>query len=321
MAIFSVVIPFLNEESCITDVCEFYDNYAENKPYKMELIFVDDGSTDKSVEKIENYQFKHCEFVKVVLFSRNFGSHAAIRAGVKHSIGDFCIFVCADLQEPDDLIDTSFNILSQEHDLVFFTRGNIDVGFLTKVFSNMYSLLMRTFVVKSYYAITNFAFNRKLIDYLNENIENNSSIGLQLTNIGFKTITISKDYKARAAGVSKWTFSKKIKLLIDSFVAFSYLPIRAVSVVGILMFLVGFVYGVFVVINSITNPDTPAGFPTLVSILVMGFGVTNISLGIIAEYLWRTFDVARRRPVFTVTEIKKLKTRHCSDLTDKTATT
>ena len=320
MAVFSVIIPFLNEESCIIDVCEFYDIYAENKPYKMELILVDDGSIDKSVEKIKSYQFKHCESVKLIQFSRNFGSHAAIRAGVKHSKGDFCIFVCADLQEPDDLIDTSFDALSQGHDIVYFTRENIDVGFFTKVFSNMYSFLMHRFVAKNYNAITNFAFNRKLIDYLNENIESNSSIGLQLANIGFKSVTIPKDYKARVAGVSKWTFSKKIKLLIDSFVAFSYLPIRIVSVVGILMFLVGFFYGVFVVINTISNPDTPAGFPTLVSILVMGFGVTNISLGIIAEYLWRTFDVARRRPVFTITEIKELETRHHNNLTEKTAT-
>jgi dolichol-phosphate mannosyltransferase len=145
-------------------------------------------------------------------------------------------------------------------------------------------------------------FNRKIIDYLNENIEVNSSVSLQIIDAGFDSAIVGMNYRMRAGGSSKWTLSKKIKLFIDSFVSFSYMPIRVVSIVGILFAAVGIIYGIYIIIARLLYPEMQQGYATIIVLLLFGFGITNISLGVIAEYLWRTFDAARNRPVFIISE-------------------
>ena len=142
--------------------------------------------------------------------------------------------------------------------------------------------------------------NRKIVDFLNSNIENNSSLHLQIINAGFESIIIGMDYRSRTKGISKWTMSKKIKLFIDSFVSFSYFPLRLVSIVGVILALAGIVYGIYIVVARLLHNDFQEGFPTIAALLLFGFGITNISLGIIAEYLWRTHDAAQKRPVFII---------------------
>ena len=146
-------------------------------------------------------------------------------------------------------------------------------------------------------------FNAKIRDNLNRHIEANSSIFLQILNMGYRFTLITCNYKERAKGKSKWTLGKKVKLFIDSFVAFSFAPIRFISVLGILLAVLGFLFGLSVVIIRLFHLyPLSLGWPTLVSVLTIGFGITNISLGIIAEYLWRTLDAARDRPVFLIDE-------------------
>jgi dolichol-phosphate mannosyltransferase len=142
---------------------------------------------------------------------------------------------------------------------------------------------------------------------VNKNVEANSSIFLQILGLGFRQESISYKKRERQTGVSKWTLSKKIKLFIDSFVAFSYAPIRFVTIVGIIFFIVGMIWTLYIVIRKIFFQDLAAGWPALMSILMIGFGITNISLGIIAEYLWRTLDASRKRQVYIIDEIKILK--------------
>lgn len=124
--------------------------------------------------------------------------------------------------------------------------------------------------------------------------------------MGFRQESISYKKRERQTGVSKWTLSKKIKLFIDSFVAFSYAPIRFVTIVGIVFFFVGILWTVYIVVRKIFFQDLAAGWPALMSILMIGFGITNISLGIIAEYLWRTLDASRKRQVFIIDDVKNL---------------
>ena len=309
MDIISVVIPFLNEESCIVNFCEYIDAYALNKPYEIEVLFVDDGSTDRTIERMSRFLFHNCLRVKIISLSKNFGSHAAIRAGILYSTGNYCTFMGADLQEPEDMLDVMYNKITSGYDVVYIEKKTGGTNIINRVFSIGYASLMRRFAVKNYGAggINSLICNEKIKDYLNANIELNSSLLLQIVDAGFKNATISMDYRRRKAGKSKWTVLKKIKLFIDSFVAFSYAPIRLVSIVGISMSLIGFLFGLGIIINKLVNPSVPAGYATLASLILIGFGITNISLGIVAEYLWRTYDAARRRPAFIVSEIKELK--------------
>ena len=164
------------------------------------------------------------------------------------------------------------------------------------------------------YAVPNFPkngfdivmFSRRVQDCLNNNIEGNSSLFIQILSLGFKQSAVTYYKKARLVGKSKWTVSKKIKLLIDSFVAFSFAPIRLVSLIGVVFFVLGIVWTGYIVFRKLVFNDLASGWPALMSILMVGFGITNISLGIIAEYLWRTLDASRKRPVFVIEEVADL---------------
>lgn len=304
----SIIVPFLNEEEGITKFCQAIDEHVKTLDFPIEIVFVNDGSTDKTVEILREYKFVNLKKVKLVDLSKNFGSHAAIRAGVKNAYYGNCTWMGSDLQEPIEFLKLSHDKLMEGYDSVYIEKKSIVVSSANRTFSMIYSHLMQKYAVKSYSSggISVIVFNHKIKDLLNNNVESNSSIMLQIMDAGYKYTTLSLDFHERVAGVSKWTLSKKIKLFIDSFVAFSFMPIRLVSIVGILMFLAGFIVGIVTIINKIVNPAVPIGYSTLVGVMAMGFGITNISLGIIAEYLWRTYDAARKRPAFIISNVYDL---------------
>jgi dolichol-phosphate mannosyltransferase len=300
----SVIIPFLNESDNINDLCRCLEEYAEKTLYNLELVFVDDGSKDKSVELLKAYEFKYTK-AKIISLSKNYGSHSAIRAGVSKATSDICMFFSADLQEPVELIDMLYRRLKEGYDLVCAQKREVKVSFFEKAFSRSYASLIKKYAVKNFPlgGVNNIMFNKKIKDNLNKHIEANSSIFLQIIDMGYKMSIVDCDYNERKKGKSKWTLGKKVKLLIDSFVAFSFFPIRMVSTLGIILSILGVVFGLLIIIAKIFSLVTfSLGWPTLISILLFGFGATNISLGIIAEYLWRAYDSSRGRPVFIINE-------------------
>ena len=306
MDLITVIITFLNEEENLVKFCDFLDSLSVNKNYAIEAIFVDDGSTDRSVDIINGFDFQHCVTVKIIKLTKNFGSHAAARAAICEARGDYCVFLGADFQEPADMIDAMYNKIIHGYHMVCVEKGHVEVSMFNKATSAVYTYLMKKFAVSNYGsgAVNNIMFDRKVIDFLNENIEINSSLNLQIINASFKSKTIQMDYNRRNAGHSKWTFKKKQKLFIDSFVSFSYMPLHMVTALGIIMAIIGIIWGIFIVIARLTSSTPPvSGYATLAALLLFGFGATNISLGILAAYLWRTFDVARKRPAFIVDEI------------------
>ena len=304
----SVVVPFLNEEDGICLFCAAIDEYAKELSFPLELVFVNDGSTDNSEEQLAQYSFQNIKAVRLVTLSRNFGSHAAIRAGISCASFDICTWLGSDLQEPLELLALSHEKIAAGYDAVYISKRSIGVSRSNRLFSKIYSHLMRKYAVPNYSSdgISTIVFNRKIKDLVNANIEANSSIMLQIMNAGFKTTQLDMDFRERAAGQSKWTLSKKVKLFIDSFVAFSFAPIRMVSIMGFLMALVGLIFAVITIINKLVNPSVPIGYSTMMATITIGFGITNISLGIAAEYLWRAYDAARNRPVFIISDMKDL---------------
>lgn len=302
----SVIIPFLNEEENIPFLTEKLNSYfAEKKSdFDAEIIFVNDGSRDKSVELLKKQKHKNYQ-ARIVSLSKNFGSHAALRAGILHSTGSHICFMYADLQDPLELIEKMFSKINEGNEICWATREQTNNSFAERSFSKFYSSLMQKYVSKSYpeKGFDIVMFTPKVREMLNANIEANSSVFLQILTLGFSQTSISYKKKERKKGKSKWTVSKKIKLFIDSFVAFSYAPIRFVTLVGIVLFFFGLLWAGYIVVRKLLFNDLQSGWPALMSILTIGFGITNISLGIIAEYLWRTLDNSRKRPVFIIDEI------------------
>lgn len=305
----SIIVPFLNEKDGILLFCETIDEYAAKLSFPTEIIFVNDGSTDGTEEILQKYSFQNVEAVKLINLSKNYGSHAAIRAGLTEAKHGICTWIGSDLQEPLELIEESYKKIQEGYDVVYIEKETIQVSKANRTFSKIYSKLVQKYAVSNYSSggISTIVFNQKIKDYLNDNIESNSSIMLQIMNAGFKCITIPMNFHERSAGVSKWTLKKKIKLFIDSFVAFSFAPIQLVTIIGLILFAIGILIGIIAIINKIANPNVPVGYSTLICILALGFGVTNISLGIVAEYLWRTYDAARKRPCFIIADKVTLK--------------
>jgi polyisoprenyl-phosphate glycosyltransferase len=303
----SIIIPFLNEEENIGVLVNSLNNFCSSYKDTVEVIFVNDGSTDNSEQLL--IQASHAYKAKIVSFSKNFGSHEALRAGMVHAGGgDRVTFMYADLQDPLELIYRLNFEMDKQNDIVWATRLTKDISFTEKIFSRSYSSLMRRYAIKTFpeNGFDIVMLSRKVVDEVNKNPESNSSIFLQILSLGFKQVSIEYHKEARKAGKSKWTFSKKVKMFIDSFVAFSYLPIRLVTLVGILLFIGGLFWTAYIVLRKLMLNDLEEGWPALVSILMTGFGITNISLGIIAEYLWRTLDVARRRPIYIIDKVTEI---------------
>src|SRR5262245_9216621 len=299
----TVIIPIFNEYEgipfLVDSLNEFFD---QNKELDAEVIFVNDGSRDNSVERLMSMSHRSYR-AKLISFSRNFGSHAALRAGISHASGEYICFNYADLQDPLELIMRMKALMDQGNDIVWAQRESTKVPWGEKMFSKFYASLMQKFAFKNFpeKGFDIVMFNKKVAAEVNKNVEANSSIFLQILGMGFRQTSITYEKRQRKTGVSKWTISKKVKLFIDSFVAFSYAPIRFVTIVGIAFFLIGLLWSAYIVIRKIFfTYSFAAGWPALMSLLLLGFGITNISLGIIAEYLWRTLDASRKRQVFII---------------------
>ncbi|HSI70567.1 MAG TPA: glycosyltransferase [Gillisia sp.] len=302
----SVIIPVYNEEENISHlVYELGSYFQKETRFSTEIIFVNDGSTDGTMSRLKKAPH-HSYTYKIISFSRNFGSHAALRAGIQRAEGDYITFIYADLQDPLTLVSRLYDEMKEKGvDITWAFRNSTAATKSERFFSSAYASLMRK------YAVSNFPkkgfdvvmFSKKVKACLDNNVESNSSIFIQILSLGFKQADIIYDKSTRLLGKSKWTLSKKIKLLIDSFVAFSFAPIRFVSFIGVVFFMLGILWTGYIVFRKIMFDDLASGWPALLSILMVGFGITNISLGIIAEYLWRTLDSSRKRPVFVIDEI------------------
>jgi len=304
----SVIIPIYNEYEGIPFLVENLNAFFGEHPQLMaEVIFVNDGSKDGSDKRLQELIHKTYK-AKIISLSRNFGSHAALRAGISMASGQLVCFNYADLQDPLELILQLEEKIKEGKDIIWAHRESTKISFGEKTFSSIYAYLMRKF------AFSNFPekgfdivmFNKKVAEQVKNNVEANSSIFLQILGMGFRQESISYKKRERKTGVSKWTVSKKIKLFVDSFVAFSYAPIRLVTIIGILMFFFGFLWTIYIITRKLVYHNLASGWPALMSILTIGFGITNISLGIIAEYLWRTLDASRKRPVFIIDKIVEL---------------
>lgn len=307
----SIIVPVLNEEQNIPILYQRLQEVASGMDsVDVEVVIVDDGSTDGSVDVARNLPCGSTPVVRIVRLSRNFGSHAALLAGIAHSTGDVLTFLSADLQDPPELIVTMLEKWRDGHDVVFATRTTRDDPRMVQLFSRTYYKLIRRFALPQMPpGGTDFCLvDRKVIEKLDYVRERNSNLFCLLMWAGFRQCTVTYDRQARHAGKSKWTLSKQIKLFIDSFAAFSFFPIRVSSALGIILSMLGALYAAFVAITAIFMGSPIEGWSSLMVVVLLCSGVQLLMLGIISEYLWRVFDVTRDRPSYIVWEVSTVGT-------------
>lgn len=298
----SLIIPVLNEEENLPDLVSAIDNaFSQEADVELEIVFVDDGSSDgtyAALTKLAEADHR----LRVISFSRNFGSHAALLAGFERCSGDAAAYLAADLQEPPSVLCQMLKKWREGVSVVWGTREKRDDPLSTRAFSFVYSSLVRRFALSNMPStgLDLCIVDRKVIDAVVAMREKNTSIfGLILWS-GFSQVFVPYHRQARQRGKSRWTLGKKIKLVVDSFVAFSFFPIRMVTYAGVLFSSLGFAYGLFVVFRRLFLGEGLQGWASLVTLIVALSGVQLLMLGVVAEYLWRTFDESRNRPPFII---------------------
>lgn len=269
-----------------------------------EIIFVDDGSGDDSWEIMNN--LRECDNnVKCIRLSRNFGEHAALLAGLSASTGDCAVTKQADLQEDSSIILDMYDSWKRGNKVVLAVRESRDESAVKKFFANMYYFIVRKLIDKKMPegGCDCYLLDRKVIKVLELLDEKNSSLTLQVLWVGFKTDKIYFHRKDREIGKSRWTLAKKVKLAMDSLMSFTYVPIRFMSLCGILFFVLSVICGIGIVVEKITVGTPVQGYASIMCAIFFTSGFILLMLGILGEYIWRALDAARTRPPYIVDEI------------------
>ncbi|WP_030104691.1 glycosyltransferase family 2 protein [Actinoalloteichus caeruleus] len=303
----SLVVPACDEAANAPGLVAFYRQVRNSFPdLDFELVVVDDGSEDGTAQAVVD-QLGPGDIARVAVLSRNFGSHAAVTAGFQLCRGDAAITLSADLQEPLSAVADFLAGWRSGHDIVWGVRR---VRSVRRGPSNL-SALVFSWLLRRLGQIPNIPeegpsqvlVSRAVLDVLARMPERNRNIMGLVAWVGFAQATITFDQRPRPAGTSKWTTSRKIKLALDSFVAFSYAPMRAAMVVGAVLGAVGVLLGASVVLTAPLT-ELPVGWPLVIAVMCVIGGGQLAFLGLLGEYLWRAGDDGRGRPVFVVDEVR-----------------
>jgi dolichol-phosphate mannosyltransferase len=299
----SIVVPVFNERG---NLPRFHQEVAavmrELAEYDCEIVFVDDGSRDDSFAVIEELRVRDPR-ISAIRFPRNFGSHIAIAAGIDHCRGDAAVVLAADLQDPPQLIREFVARWREGYDVVWGARTGRDDGAIRGMAMNAFYRAVRRFAIPTYPKGGTGSFcliaRPALEAFRRCNERNRLTFGL-IAWAGFRETEVPYFRPQRLVGASSWTPAKMIKAAVDMFVSFSLLPIRLISLFGITVSALSFLFGFYVLINKLLFGVRVLGWTSvMLAVLVLG-GVQLVMIGVLGEYLWRILDEARARPLYVV---------------------
>ncbi|MFW7403549.1 glycosyltransferase family 2 protein [Vagococcus fluvialis] len=307
MTLLSIVVPCYNEEETILS---FYQEIMKIKeqmpPLNFEFIFVNDGSSDNTLKQLKILENKDPKQVKYLSFSRNFGKEAALYAGLKHATGDLITVMDADLQDPPSLLPEMYRLITEQNYDCIGTRRKNREG----------EPKIRSFFAKKFYKIINKIsdvqivdgardfrlMTRQMVDAILELQEyNRFSKGL-FSWVGFDTFYLEYENVERQEGKSSWSFGQLFMYSLDGIIAFSEFPLIISAVVGMLSFILAIIALIFIVIRALIFGDPTSGWPSLVCIILALGGLQLFCLGILGQYLGKTFLETKKRPIYILKE-------------------
>lgn len=300
----SIIIPCYNEQEAIPYFYEEINKVSKSIKKDFEFIFVNDGSKDKTITVIKKYSKKD-KRVKYINFSRNFGKEAAMYAGLEKSTGDYIAIMDADLQDPPSLLPEMLDFLekNEEYDCVGTRRvtrkGEPPIrSFFARMFYKIINKISKIEMVdgaRDYRLMTRAMVNSilELKEY------NRYSKGL-FQFVGYQTKWLEYENIERVAGITKWSFWKLFIYAIEGIIAFSTAPLAISSIVGILFCFISFIMIIFIIIKTLIYGDPTSGWPSLVCIIFFVSGIQLFCLGIIGQYLSKTYLETKKRPIYIV---------------------
>ena len=306
----SIIVPCYNEEESIPYFYKEITKISKNMKINFEYIFVNDGSKDNTIDVIKKYAKKN-KMVKYINFSRNFGKEAAMYAGLVSSSGDYIAIMDADLQDPPSLLPEMLSYIEKENYDCVGTRRVTRKGeppirsFFARMFYKIIKKISKIEMVdgaRDYRLMT-----RQMVNSILELKEyNRYSKGL-FSFVGYKTKWLEYENIERVAGVTKWSFWKLFLYAIDGITAFSTTPLAFASLMGIIFCIISFILIIVIIVKTLVFGDPTSGWPSLVCIIFFVSGIQLFCLGIIGEYLSKTYLETKNRPIYIIkeTNIKK----------------
>lgn len=303
---FSIVVPvFQNEANLHDTVPQLLDLKTHLPDYDLELVFVDDGSRDRSFEILADYAARHPETVKVVKLTRNFGQTPAVQAGLRHATGDCVGIISADLQEPWELFIDMIKEWERGVKFVMGERHSREETRRHQRISGIYWGLIRRFAFPDFPS-RGYDFcllDRQVVDDIDRINEKNSSIFVLIYWLGYRPVRLPVTRRIRNKGRSQWQLWNKISFTVDTLIGFTYLPARVITVMGITTAGLCLLYLAFVLAFWFLHHAAPPGWMTVVGLVTLLGAMILFSLGLVSEYLLRILDEARKRPPYVVERV------------------
>lgn len=297
---FSVVIPVFNEEGNLRELYWRLTAVFRKISASYELIFVDDGSRDASPSVLEEL-YEADPRVIVLQFSRNFGHHLAVTAGMDASAGDVVILMDADLQDRPEDIPILWRKLDEGYDVVFGIRTQSKHSLFKRITSDVFFRLMRRMVHDCDINTGIFRVaRRRVIDTVIQCREQNRFVVGLISWVGFRQTGVNVQHAARSAGQTKYTLSRQLRLAFNTLTSFTMVPLRLATVLGLLTSIAAALFGMTVVVRKVVWGLGEVGWPSLMVVILFLGGVQLLALGIFGEYLGRVLAESQRRPLYVV---------------------
>lgn len=303
----SMIVPCYNEEG---NVKLFFEDaiktYKDNKNYKIELIFIDDGSKDNTLNELrEIAKTKEC-LVKVISFSRNFGKESVIYAGLKASTGDYTVLIDADMQQPPHLTLKMVELLDENKDIdcvCYYQAKRIESKLMSRVKKAFYKTMNKISDVELKQGASDFRMFRKNVREALLSLEERCRFTKGIFSwIGFNTSYLPYTPEKRANGVSKWNPYKLFKYAMEGIVSFSTKPLKLATLLGLFLAILAGIYLIVVLIQKLFIGIDIPGYPTIITLILLIGGIQLFCIGIIGEYISKIYLESKDRPIYIVKE-------------------
>ncbi|MGB3890920.1 MAG: glycosyltransferase family 2 protein [Priestia megaterium] len=315
---YSIVVPVYNEEEVIHETYRRLTEVMRSTKEAYELLFVNDGSRDRTAEIIKEYS-EQDPAVVLLDFARNFGPQIAITAGMDYARGEAVVVIDADLQDPPELILEMIEKWKQGFDVVYAkrTKRKGETYFKKQTAAMFYRFLRAMTDIDIPLDTGDFRLlDRKVCNQMNSIQEKNRFVRGLVSWVGFKQTAVEYERDERLAGESKYPLKKMLKLSMDGITSFSYKPLKLASYAGVTLSGIGFIYLLVVLYLKLFTDSTITGWSSLIVIQLFFSGIILIILGMIGEYIGRIYDETKNRPLYIVREKYQLETRKEVSLRD-----
>ena len=300
MKLLSVILPAYNEEKMIEKAGTVIGRILEEQKIPYEIVFVDDGSKDRTWSEIDRTAVNN-PHIAGVHFSRNFGKESAMLAGLANAKGDCCVVMDCDLQHPPETVVEMYRLWEQGYEVVEgvkHSRGKESLAHKASA-GMFYKLISKAVGIDMSRASDFKLLDRKAVDALLEMPERNAFFRALSAWIGYKTTSVEFDVREREEGVSKWSTKSLIRYAITNIVSFSSAPMQFVTGAGVFVFLLAVILGIQTLVHYFTG-NAVAGFTTVILLLLLIGSILMISLGIIGYYISKIYEEVKERPRYLI---------------------